>query len=77
MAEYRRETLAAVVDTPPVEGNFALELVQGDRVMPLRAADAGGALSREVVADYPFGNGHICACGCAPMRRRSPRPRPW
>ena len=24
--------------------------------MPLRAADTGGALSREVVADYPFGN---------------------
>jgi hypothetical protein len=56
IAEYRRDTLAAVVNTPPAEGNFALELVQGARVMPLRAATDGSALSREVVADYPFGN---------------------
>ena len=55
VAEYRRETLAAVVDTPRHDGSFALELVQGGRVMPLRAADTGGALSREIVADYPFG----------------------
>jgi hypothetical protein len=45
-----------VVNTPANQGNFALELVQGNRVMPLRAAAGGGALSREVVADYPFGN---------------------
>jgi len=56
VVEYRRETLAAVTDTPRRDGNFSLELVQGDRVMPLRAADPGSALSREVVADYPFGN---------------------
>lgn len=56
IAEYRRETLASLVNTPADPGNFALELVQGNRVMPLRAADAGGALSREVVADYPFAN---------------------
>jgi HAMP domain-containing protein len=56
IAEYRRETVASVVNTQPAQGNFALELVQGDRVMPLRAASTGGALSREVVADYPFGN---------------------
>jgi hypothetical protein len=55
IAEYRRETLASVVNTPPTPGNFALELVQGSRAMPLRAGDAGGALSREVVADYPLG----------------------
>ena len=55
VAEYRRETLAAAVNTPPTQGNFALELVQGSRAMPLRAADTGGALTREVVADYPFG----------------------
>ena len=28
------------------DGDFALELVQGDRIMPLRARDAGGALRR-------------------------------
>jgi two-component sensor histidine kinase len=56
VAEYRRETLAAVADTPRRDGNFALELVQGDRVMALRGAAGGGSLSREVVADYPFGN---------------------
>ena len=55
VAEYRRETLAASVNTPPTAGNFALELVQGGRVMPLRAADTGGALTREIVAEYPFG----------------------
>ena len=57
IAEYRRERACRrIVDTPALPGNFALELVQGNRVMPLRAADGGGALSREVVADYPFGN---------------------
>jgi hypothetical protein len=54
IAEYQRQALASVVDTPHGEGNFAIELVQGDRVMPLRGADTGGALTREVVADYPF-----------------------
>jgi two-component system, sensor histidine kinase PdtaS len=57
IAEYRRETLATVAETPPIEGNYALELVQGGRAMPLRAADTGGALTREVAADHPFGNG--------------------
>jgi HAMP domain-containing protein len=56
IAEYRRETLASVVDGHPENGNFAIELVQGDRVMPLRAADAAGALAREVVVDYAFTN---------------------
>jgi hypothetical protein len=59
IAEYRRETLAAAVDTSPGEGNFALELVQGDQVMPLRATAAGGALTREIVADYPFAANHF------------------
>jgi signal transduction histidine kinase len=57
IAEYRRDTLAAVIDSPPrAPGNFAIELIQGDRMMPLRAADTSSRLSREVVADYPFGN---------------------
>ena len=55
VAEYRRETLAAAVNAPAMPGNFTLELVQGGRVMPLRAADTGGAWSRMVVAEYPFG----------------------
>jgi two-component sensor histidine kinase len=59
IAEYRREALARAVGTPPVAGNFALELVQGARVMPLRTAPPGGALSREVVARFPLGNGEI------------------
>ena len=48
-----------MVNTPPAEGNFALELVQGGRVMPLRAGAPGGALSREVVADFPFASGDM------------------
>ena len=57
VAEYRREALASVVNSPPrAPGNFAIELIQGDRVMPLRAADTSSRLSREVVADFPFGN---------------------
>jgi len=56
VAEYRRETLATVANTPRRDGDFALELVQGDRVMALRPAESDSAFSREVVADYPFGN---------------------
>jgi two-component sensor histidine kinase len=56
VAEYRRETLAGLVDTPAFGGDFSIDLVQGDRAMPLRAAAGGGALTREVVADYPFAN---------------------
>jgi two-component sensor histidine kinase len=56
IAEYRRETLAALINAPATPGDFTLELVQGDRVMPLRTAARGGTWSREVVADYPFGN---------------------
>jgi len=57
IAEYRRDTLAALVAALPVEGNFAIELVQGDKVMPLRAADGGGALSRQIIVDQAFANG--------------------
>jgi two-component sensor histidine kinase len=56
IAEYRRETLAAVVDTPPLAGDFAVELVQGDRVMPLRELSAAGAGRRQIIADFPFAN---------------------
>jgi len=55
VAEYRREVLAEVIDTPRREGNFALELVQGDRTMPLRSRTS--ARGDEVSAEYPFANG--------------------
>ena len=57
VAEYRRDTLARVVNTPPSGGNFALELVQAGRVMMLRPALPGGALTRAVVADLPAASG--------------------
>ena len=53
-AEYRRDVLARVVDRPARNGNFAVDLVQGDRIMPLRPMRAGGAGGREVVAEAPF-----------------------
>ena len=57
IAEYRRETLAALAVTPASRADFSLELVQGNRIMPLRAATHSGPLLREVAADYPFNNG--------------------
>jgi two-component sensor histidine kinase len=56
VAEYRRETLARAIADPPVAGDFAVELVQGTNVMPLRATAAAGALAREVVVATPFAN---------------------
>ena len=57
IAEYDRATLAAAVNTPALPGDFALELVQGDRVMPLRAMSAAAAQGPQVSADNPFANG--------------------
>lgn len=68
VVEYRRDMLARVVDDPPVPGNFAVELVQGTNVMPLRATASGGPLAREVVALYPFANNEYA------MRVRSAAP---
>jgi two-component sensor histidine kinase len=56
MAEYRRPVLAAVVDAAALDGDFALDLVQGDRVMPLRPMPRAGAKSRQVAASFPFAN---------------------
>jgi hypothetical protein len=55
--EYDRAELARTVDTPPLDGAFGLELVQGDRIMPLRAIPRGGALDREIVVDEALGTG--------------------
>lgn len=57
VTEYDRSTLAAAVDTPALPGDFALELVQGDRVMPLRAMPAAaGAGAAQVSAENLFAN---------------------
>jgi two-component system, sensor histidine kinase PdtaS len=68
VAEYDRATIAAAVDTPPLAGDFALELVQGDRVMPLRAMSAQAARAPQVSADNPFGDGQYS------LRVRIPAP---
>ncbi len=66
--EYDRRTLAGTVDTPRLPGDFALELVQGDRVMPLRAMSAEGGLAEQVVEDNPFANNQYA------LRIRLPSP---
>ncbi len=53
VADYRRDVLVGAIDRPRQDGDFALDLVQGDRVMPLRARDAGGGRG-EVTAEFPF-----------------------
>ena len=55
VSEYRRDVLAQVVDTPPLPGDFALELVARDRIMPLRGRP-GAATSEVVSAENPFAN---------------------
>jgi len=57
IAEYRRAALAAVVDTPPLPGDFALELVQGGRIMPLRAMSTSADESRQVSASFALAGG--------------------
>ena len=46
IAEYPRSALAQLVGTPAIAGDFALELVQGDRVLPLRTLTPGGERSQ-------------------------------
>jgi two-component sensor histidine kinase len=55
VAEYRSDVLGRAVGSPPMEGNFAVELVQGTNVMPLRAP-SGGPLAHEVAAVHSFAN---------------------
>jgi two-component sensor histidine kinase len=54
IAEYDRATLAAAVNAPPLPGDFAVELVQGDRTMPLRAMTNAAARGAQVSADNSF-----------------------
>jgi two-component sensor histidine kinase len=68
VTEYDRATLAAAVDTPALPGDFALELVQGDRVMPLRGMSGAGAAAPQVSAANPFPMGQY------ELRVRMPAP---
>jgi HAMP domain-containing protein len=54
IAEYPRTALAQLVGTPAIAGDFALELVQGDRVLPLRTLTPGGERSQQIRADFPL-----------------------
>jgi len=56
-AEFDRSELARVIDTPPIGGDFALEIVQGNRVIPLRSMTPNGALERSIVVDQPLADG--------------------
>jgi two-component system, sensor histidine kinase PdtaS len=68
ITEYDRATLARIVDTPHLPGDFALELVQRDRVMQLRAMSADGARATQVVQANPFANDQYA------LRLRLPEP---
>jgi two-component sensor histidine kinase len=68
ISEYRRDVLARVVGMPPVTGDFALDLVQGERIMPLRPRHAGGARDRDISSDFPLGGGQYS------LRIRMPAP---
>jgi len=54
VAEYRREVLADLIGTPTIAGDYAVELVQEDRVMPLRTMPAAAADRRQVVVRHGF-----------------------
>lgn len=56
VAEFRREALAAAVDTPRAAGDFALELVQGTRTIALRTGSRGDR-GTKVSAAIVFANG--------------------
>ncbi len=54
IAEYPRASLARLIDTPAIAGEFALELVQADRVLPLRMLTPGGERSPQINAAFRF-----------------------
>jgi two-component sensor histidine kinase len=70
ITEYDRATLARTVDDPRLPGDFALELVQGDRVMRLRAMSAEGERGPQIAQDNVFANGQYA------LRIRMPAPSP-
>jgi hypothetical protein len=48
--------LARAVVLPRLPGDFALELVQGDLVLRLRAMSPEGEQAEQIVENNPFGN---------------------
>ena len=68
ISEYERATLAQAVDTPRLSGDFALELVQGNRVMPLRAMSADAERGAQVTETSSFANNQYA------LRIRLPEP---
>jgi two-component sensor histidine kinase len=70
ITEYDRRTLARTVDAPRLPGDFALELVQGGRVMRLRAMSEEGERGAQIVEDSPFANNQYR------LRIRLPAPAP-
>jgi two-component sensor histidine kinase len=68
ITEYDRATLARTVDEPHLAGDFALELVQGDRVMQLRAMSPEGEQAAGVEQS------HVFATNQYSMRIRMPIP---
>ena len=59
LSEYRRAALSRIV-VPRVAGrDFALELVQGERIMSLRESAGGGPLSREVTASQSLASNQL------------------
>lgn len=56
ITEYDRATLARTVEDPHLPGDYALELVQGVRVMPLRSMSAEGERGTQVTESSPFAN---------------------
>ena len=56
ITDYDRETLARTVDSPRLDADFALELVQGGRVMPLRALSEVGERAGHIEQSAGFAN---------------------
>jgi two-component sensor histidine kinase len=55
--EFPREELAEMVNAPPLDGAFGVDLVQGSNVMPLRPGRPGSVLEDEYVVTHPLANG--------------------
>jgi two-component sensor histidine kinase len=68
VTEYDRATLARTVDDPRLPGDFAVELVQGDRVMPLRTMSPAGERGAQVAESSAFASNQYV------LRLRLPMP---
>ncbi len=59
IAQFGQAELARAIDNPRLAGDFALDLVQGERVVPLRAARGSSALDRQIVVAQPMADGQF------------------